>query len=245
MSFTTSVQCPRCYKESQEDSEKESNGFPVYKLCVNCVESIKQKWINKINSTGIEIERFTFDKFIISKENNKAVEICKKFANREIDRFGLWLYSLNTGNGKTHLSYAVLKQWILSKYIPIIDSNTHHIPCPYAVTTEPDLLLRIRSTYKDNSGEDENNILDEYKNVEFLIIDDLGKTNANDLSFMQRTMYTIIDYRYLRHKLTIVSSNKNGAELQQYLGLYTFDRLKGMSERVTEIHGESYRGKHG
>jgi DNA replication protein DnaC len=200
-------------------------------------------WVKKIDGKGAEYENFTFDKFSVSKDNQKSVEICKQFAYRKLSRFGLWLYSPNAGNGKTHLSFATLKKWLIDSYEPQMDKNKH-VPCPYTETTEPDLLLRIRSTYKNNNGEDENDVLDEYKNAEFMILDDLGKTNANDLSFMQRTIYTIIDYRYLRHKLTIVSSNKNGAELQQYLGIYTFDRLRGMSEKITEIFGESQRGKH-
>jgi DNA replication protein DnaC len=245
MEYEINIQCPLCYKEGIEKSETEGDGFPKYKLCTDCIKATKHKWVKNINNKGVEYEYFTFGNFVVSKENQKGVDICKQFASRKIDRFGLVLYSPNAGNGKTHLSFATLKQWILESYEPQMDRNSHHVPCPYIETTETDLLLRIRSTYKTNGGEDESDVIDEYKNADFMILDDIGKTNPNDLSFMQRTIYTIIDYRYLRHKLTIVSSNKNGAELQQYLGAYTFDRIRGMSHKVTEIHGESQRGKNG
>jgi DNA replication protein DnaC len=242
MEYNIESVCPRCYANTTVKSEKEGNGFPVYEICDKCVSILKKHWIEQINNKGEEYKHFTFSDFVTLKDNQKNVEICKKFAERQIPRFGLWLYSPDAGNGKTHLSYATLRHWIENVYEPEMGKN-NRIVCPYADVTEPELLLRIRSTYRSNEGEDESDVLDEYKNVEFMILDDIGKTNANDLSFMQRTIYTIIDYRYLRHKLTVISSNKNGAELQQYLGLYTFDRLRGMSEKVTEIHGESYRGK--
>jgi len=242
MEYEVENVCPRCYCNGITKSDKESNGFPLYVVCDKCVSALKKHYIEQINKKGEEYKHFTFDDYIISKENQRNVDICKQFAERKLTRFGLWLYSPNAGNGKTHLSYAVLKHWIENSYEPKI-SEGNQISCPYIDITEPELLLRIRATYRNNEGEDESNILEEYKNAEFMILDDIGKTNANDLSFMQRTIYTIIDYRYLRHKLTVVSSNKNGAELQLYLGAYTFDRLKGMSEKVTEIQGESYRGK--
>lgn len=242
MQYKTEHICTRCYTSVEVLSEKEGNGYPVYGICDKCVEILKKHWVDQINKKGDEYQKFTFDKFVISKENQKSVEVCRQFAERKLSRFGLWLYSENAGNGKTHLSYAVLKHWLKEVYEPKMDSN-NHVPCPFVDTTEPDLLLRIRATYRNDDGEDEKDVLNEFKEAEFMILDDIGKTNANDLSFMQRTIYTIIDYRYLRHKLTIITSNKNGAELQHYLGAYTFDRLRGMSEKVTEIHGESYRGK--
>lgn len=231
--------CPRCY--NTKEIEGEGNGFPEYKLCPNCVKSIKQNWIKKINEKCFEYGHFTLDDFVVSKENQRGVTICKQFAERKIPRFGLWLYSPNAGNGKTHLSIAILKHWIDTVYDPSLDDNGRTI-LPFGIVSETELLLRIRASY-DGKDENEREILDEYKEVEFLVLDDLGKTKANDLSFLQRTMYTIIDYRYMRHMLTVVSSNMNGAELQQYLGLYTFDRLGGMSEKVTEIYGETHRKK--
>jgi DNA replication protein DnaC len=236
--------CPRCYKSSIVQSEQEGNGYQVSKLCEKCTAAIKAHWIQQIDSRGMEYQKFSFEGFEISKDNQKSVDVCKQFAESKLTRFGLWLFSPNTGNGKTHLSFATLKHWIDKTYIPKVARMEDDPRSPYAYSNENDLLLRIRATYKNGSNEeDESDVVDEFKNAEFVILDDLGKTNASDLSFMQRTFYTIIDYRYLRHKLTIVTSNKNGAELQQYLGLYTFDRLRGMSEKVTEIHGESYRGK--
>lgn len=236
--------CPLCYEYSDAQSETDGNGYPVKELCEKCIARIKNSYIEKINQRGDEYLRFTFDNFKASKENQKQVSICKQFANREIDRFGLWLYSPNAGNGKTHLAIATMKHWILNTYKPKVDSDGRLL-LAYADISEPELLLKIRSSYRDGSREDEDEILSTYKEAEFLVLDDVGKTNANDLSFLQRTMYTIIDYRSIRHKLTVITSNKNGAELQQYLGLYTFDRIKGMSQKVTEIFGESWRGKNG
>jgi len=242
MEFDIEIICPRCREEKTIQSDKDSNGFPIYKLCDVCISKIKQTWIKKINSKGIEYERFTLDKFVVSKENQKQFDVVKSFAGRKIDRFGLWLYSPNTGNGKTHLAIAALKHWIENSYVPKLDRNGF-VECPYSEISEPELLLKIRSSYNNGSDLNESEILDEYKNVEFLVLDDLGKTNASDLSFMQRTIYTIIDARNIGHRLTVFTSNKNGAELQQYLGMYTFDRMRGMSHKVTEIHGESHRGK--
>lgn len=113
---------------------------------------------------------------------------------------------------------------------------------PFEVITEPSLLLRIRASFCDSSAEQEGQIIERFGSVPFLLIDDVGKYESADLKFLQRIMFSIINERYLHHRLTLITSNKSGAELERYLGDYTFDRICGMTNnKITAVVGESYR----
>ena len=207
-------------------------------ICERCKQSFVARWNAIIDRTGTEYEHYKFDTFLASKENQRQVTVCKDFVSNKSGRDGLLLVSPQPGNGKTHLAVATLRQWVSENYEPPVKVSL------FKIVSEPQLLLEVRATFKPDSNNDELDVIEKYASPSILLIDDVGKYSPQDLSFLQRVMFAIIDKRYIQHKRTIITSNKSGAELQDYLGAYTFDRICGMTNnKVTQIAGESYRRK--
>lgn len=71
------------------------------------------------------------------------------------------------------------------------------------VTTETDLLTRIRATY--GTRESELDVLTAYRTSDVVVLDDLGKGRMTD--FALSTLYDIIDHRYGHGRTTVVTSN--------------------------------------
>ena len=86
-----------------------------------------------------------------------------------------------------------------------------------------DLFERIRSTY-DGSGENEAEVIEEYKECRLLILDDLGVNAPSDWS--RSVLHSIIDYRINYELPTIVTTNLTNKELATKMDSRTIDRLK-------------------
>jgi len=156
----------------------------------------------------------------------------------------LLLFSLNWGNGKTHLvssiAHRILDRW-----------NGENIANPVYVISEPELYERIQQTYsytyqEKESKQSEQDILDHLSRVRLLIIDDLGKTPRKDMDFVRRTMFSIINQRYTSLLPVVITTNKDTAGLRDYLGgdsdQATLDRIFEMTfDNVWKVNGESYR----
>ena len=229
-----------CVKCKKDDLTFIKVGY--YSICDACLTEVRLLPVRTIVNMCVEYKMMSFDTF---KEvgNIKAVKTCKEFAHRKVDRFGLMLHSAAPGNGKTHLGIATLREWLMESWIPFYEFPTAYVK-PFEIVTEPNLFLDIRKTFGRDSELTEWDITERYSKVEFLLIDDVGKYSANDSKFLQRVWYNIINERYLNHRLTVITTNKNGAELQYYLGEYTFDRICGMVQnKITEVFGESWRKK--
>lgn len=211
-------------------------------VCLPCLVKHRNIIANSIDNICALYRNMSFDTFDC-KLNTKVVETCKNFADMGTGRCGLLLYSKQAGNGKTHLGISTLRKWILDSYVPLYDKNGFlPLGASYEIITEPNLFLLIRKSFQVGSDENEYDITYKYTACQFLLIDDIGKYSVSDASFLQRVWYNIINERYLNNRLTVITSNKNGAELQSYLGEYTFDRICGMTHnKITEVIGTSRR----
>lgn len=194
--------------------------------------------------------RRTFDTFQPTDENQKALRVCKAYAdtfkdklphnNAEPGRNGLFITGPK-GTGKTHLAAAIANQ-LMQQGTPVI------------CMTMIDLLERIKRTYEQNrqyGGEiSEGNVLDTYKRVQLLIIDDMGKEPATE--WVVSKIYAIINARYEAYMPTIITTNYTDAELVRRLtpkdsgdpttADATIDRLREMCAGIVTT-GESWRSK--
>lgn len=194
--------------------------------------------------------RRTFETFRNSNENRKALRVCVDYANNfrdklprnnpEPGRNGLFITGPK-GTGKTHLAAAIANK--------LMQQGTSVI-----CMTMIDLLERIKRTYEQNweHGEEisEGNVLDTYKSVQLLIIDDMGKEPATEWAVSK--IYAIINSRYEAYMPTIITTNYTDAELVRRLtpketgdpttADATIDRLREMCAAIVTT-GESWRSK--
>ncbi len=219
---------------------KEIKPYGNFSMCPLCLKWLRELKLELVNNMCIEYSKMALNNFVVG-QNATAVKKCREFAEGKSKSYGLFLYSKEPGNGKTHLGISILKHWILNTWTPYF-TDSIAVAKMFEIVTEPELLLEIRRCFSPNSEINEADITEKYSKVEFLLVDDLGKYAVSDASFLQRVWYNIFNERWLNHRITVVTSNKNGAELKEHLGDYTFDRICGMTNRqVVEISGGSKR----
>ncbi len=192
--------------------------------------------------------RRTFDTFQITGENQKALLVCKKYADTFKDKMpsadgdpgrnGLFITGPK-GTGKTHLAAAIANQ--------LMQSGTGVI-----CMTMIDLLDRIKETFAQRRQWEasEGDVLNTYKEVPLLIIDDMGKEPPTEWAVSK--IYAIINARYEAYLPTIVTTNYTDSELVRRLtpkdtgdattADATIDRLREMCAAIVTT-GNSWRSK--
>lgn len=246
-----SKECTFC--QQQTDAEQVVNTLTV--ICETCQDQVRVKWQNNIDRIGELFRNYRFETFNVNPGNVHAHTAAVKFANRtelkDTDPSGLWITSKNPGNGKTHLGVSTVRQWLVANKPPV-SWPFEHFSRPWCITSDSKILQDVRKTYQDNSIFDEEQVIMGYTRYSILMIDDLGKYRATSPDFAQRILFEIINIRYIQRKPTIFTSNNTGEELQDYLGEYIFDRMRGMTRfldtktkkyvhPIYEITGESQR----
>jgi len=138
----------------------------------------------------------------------------------------------NTGCGKTHLAIAI------SKLIPVQSHDSWMTIIPGAIfTTAPELLLKIRSSFREGAKETEEQLIDYYSGCDLLILDDLGAEKNSE--FAITTLYIIIDRRIREEKQTIITTNLSQQEIDQVFGARISSRLSSMQN--IKINMPDYR----
>ena len=192
--------------------------------------------------------RRTFDTFLPTQENQRALRVCKMYADTfrdklphgdaEPGRNGLFITGPK-GTGKTHLAAAIANQ--------LMQQGTAVI-----CMTMIDLLDRIKQTYEKQKqwGISEGAVLNTYKEVPLLIIDDMGKEPATEWAVSK--IYAIINARYEEYLPTIITTNYSDSELVKRLtpkesgdsttADATIDRLREMCAAIVTT-GDSWRSK--
>ncbi len=169
----------------------------------------------------------TFDKFALSvygvqrEKAEKALQIATRYAEN-VDEIieaynggGLYFYSREKGTGKTFLST------ILGNELSRRGKRVRW----YGVTN---LLQDIKASYDRESGTSSAAIIGTCREVEILILDDIGVEKQS--AWVNETMYSILDYRLTHSKPTIFTSNVKPGELA-YDARVT-DRISRMAELI-------------
>jgi DNA replication protein DnaC len=173
-----------------------------------------------VNITGSENFLFAID---------HVYAVIKEYPKNK-NTYGLYLYG-RTGTGKTLLSCIILNEMI----------RLYQIPVKYAKISR-DILGKIRDTFNPQSeyyGEGRK-IEEELANIEILVIDDFGV--QKDSPWVNNVLYDLIDSRYEKNLLTILTSNEPMDSWKEISNGRVFSRLK---EMCLEIHldAEDYRLK--
>lgn len=207
------------------------------------VKEIKNKWFSEINLPQTFKDK-SFDNF--DKELHPAAYeylINYKPINSVVI-FSPGIYGL----GKTHLVCALVNKLLQEQEAIIIGQPYNREipqPCPAQFVTEQQLLSRIRQSYNPrySDSETENEVYDYFSKFPLLIIDDVGKVQPRDLSFLQLVYFNIIDDRYTNRKHIILTTNLSLNNLESYIGGACADRLREMcgKEGFIKMTGKSYR----
>ena len=179
----------------------------------------KQKIESILGKSGIK-KRYlsrTIDSFSVTAENKKSFEVATDYIKnfREYFTQGKGLYLEGPcGTGKTHLAIAIALA-IINTGVPVI------------CKTSIDILGDIKRCYERNSEVTEEEVLEAYKTVDLLIIDDLGKEQVTEWSVS--VLYSILNERYEALLPTIITTNYNTTALAEKLS------AKGDTETATAI----------
>ena len=188
---------------------------------------IPQRYLN------CRVENYDLKRPGSSQSHVKASAAARKFVDEWKTRDRGLLFVGPVGVGKTHLSVAILKTLIE-------DCGVRGLFCDFS-----DLLERIQATFSRTNTDNADDVLAPYRDAELLVLDELGARRPTP--WVQDVLYGLINTRYNRQRLTIVTSNysdapsRTGEEtLEMRIGAMVRSRLYEMCDLVV-LDGPDYR----
>ncbi len=227
--------CKICKNKGTIAKLAEDNGY--YSMCFaacSCVET--RNSIMRMKRSGLKdiIKDYTFDKFLDTEPWQKAIKSAAMEYAKEPS--GWFFLGGQSGAGKTHLCTAICREFLLSgkkvRYMLWRDDVVKIKGC----VTESDEYTKL---------------IDQFKTVDVLYIDDLFKTGKTDNGYQKPTAadinvaFEIINYRYNNPSLlTIISSELSEDELidiDEAIGGRIYERAKAFT--IGKDRNRNYRIK--
>ena len=202
--------------------------------CVCHDQLVKQREVDKkIDLSGIPpifkdstVQSFRIEKYKL-EESKELAKVARKAAANYVTNFelmresgkGLYFYSEVKGSGKTRLACSIANA-IVNMYgmdIAFIKSS--------------DLMSQVYKTMNKNSETTRSEIIEIFRKVELLVIDDLALKDASE--FEEGVFYDITDYRLEHKKTTIFTSNVKISDLDKtYPGGRIDQRINKMTLEI-------------
>lgn len=166
----------------------------------------------------------------------------------EKDRIkSLYLYSENTGTGKTTTAAAIANEYLKRHFIgsqvrgikpkrqPVYFIGLNDLQAMYNEANRPNMPRDIAAATARQYHE----ALSTAKRVDFLVLDDLGLRSASEV--FTQDVYSLLNHRNTEALPTVYTSNMQLEELGTIYSRQVWDRARDM---CMEIHfkGESKRG---
>lgn len=196
----TGMECKKCLNRGKYARLRE-DGTLVFVEC-DCMRSRRSIW--KMENSGLKnvIKEMTFDRFHVTEPWQERIKaIATAYAE---DMEGWLMLCGQVGSGKSHLCTAVCRHRLLK------GDEVRYMPWREDVS-------RLKAFSLDNEAREK--LLWELKTAQILYIDDLFKTGkaadgtSNPSAADVGLAFDIINYRYMNHLPTIVSSEKTPEEL--------------------------------
>lgn len=231
--YTASLECPCVTERRQKERDEQiRRGREVVREMIRQEAGLSKRAVSQ-----------RFRNYRPDEGQKQAFEAVRQFAKGYIeqrnDGTGLLLIG-GVGSGKTHLAAALANAIV--DYVPISDYDAEipgfsRLPRSgvYFTGAVP-LLERIRASYSNE--EDEREILEQCKEAELLILDDLGAEKPSE--WTRERLFEIIDARYNECMPTVITTNADIRELRQKLGDRVCDRIRSMCKTYT-ITSNSHR----
>lgn len=141
-----------------------------------------------------------------------AINFIKEFEVFQEKGRGLYFYSYVKGSGKTRLAVSIGNALINVKKVGV------------KFITTIDLLNEIKKTWDKDTKYTQSELIDAINNVPVLILDDIGVESVKD--WVGEIMYSIMDNRMTKKKITIFTSNSKMEELKHD------DRIKSRIDKM-------------
>jgi DNA replication protein DnaC len=201
------------------------------------IQENRMKWANiPIEFKNLKVNEFETEIYVKECDKEKArfvkkisVEYVRKFKKIRESGKGLYLYSEVKGSGKTRMAISIGNAL----------ANTYKVSLFF--TTTINLLDEIKNTFDNKNTELNNNeksILENIKNIEVLIVDDVGVEKPTP--WVNEIFYSILNERMINKKITIFTSNVNIEDLQ--LDERIVDRINKMAMPIA-FPSESIRSR--
>ena len=214
--------CFDCLEALEKKEEKIRKG--------NVLKAIRHRIVPLLLKAGVP-RRFlncTLANYQTNQKTQFILDAIARFLKNK-DANGLLIFG-PTGVGKTHLAVSLAREFLL-RGEDVLFRNLHR------------LFLEIRNSFDPNCDheETEKSLLDQYKDVPVLILDDLGSEQVSAWSIKMLSM--IMNDRYESvHRRLIITSNLNVKEIERLYAPRISSRIIGMCKTL-KITGWDYRLK--
>ncbi len=170
-----------------------------------CKETLMYNKILNSSQTPDIFKNVSLGDFKVNIYKNREDQITALLAKRAVYNFivnfeefkakgkGIYLHSNRKGTGKTMLAAASANSIIKSLKLPL------------KFISSLDLLDEIKKTYNENSKCSECDLIHSFRNIDVLIIDDIGVERQT--SWINDKLYSILNYRMENKKVTLFTSN--------------------------------------
>ena len=169
----------------------------------------------------------------------EIIQACKRSA---MGKHGIYFVG-GVGSGKSCLSVAVADDVIrTSKYTADMQKqlmrDIRKFGALYRFVLVPSLLEYMRATYRNHDYQGVQRLIEEYSNLQLLILDDIGAEKPS--AWVLEKLTSIIDFRNNRELKTLYTSNKTLNELTEHLDERITSRIRQQCE-VIQLTGSDRR----
>lgn len=182
----------------------------------------------------------------------KYARLSRNLVNCRFENFNLGYYKHSSPNADEHYNNAQKALQASQEFVDNVFENPHEVgllftgpvgsgksylaasianvliekECRILFLIVPDLLDELRATYSNKNEMSEFDLLDIARTIPILILDDLGAHNYTEWS--RNRIYSILNYRMNEQLPTIITTNLDFDDIEQYLGERTCSRLLQM-----------------